>query len=80
MATMTTGQFLLFTEPGLANIWSEAQTPIEEEFSRYLNITRFEKLVKTDAKMAGFGSLQQIAEGGEGTFDDLILPVTKDYG
>ena len=79
MATMTTGQFLLFTEPGLANIWFEAQTPIEEEFSRYLNIARFEKLVKTDAKMAGIGSLQQIAEGGEVTFDEMIAPITKDY-
>ena len=76
---MTTGQFLLFTEPGLANIWFEAQTPIEEEFSRYLNIDRFKKLVKTDAKMAGIGSLQQIAEGGEVTFDEMIAPITKDY-
>ena len=79
MAVMTTGQFLLFTEPGLANIWFEAQTPIEEEFSRYLNIRRFEKLVLEDAKMAGFGSLQQIAEGGEVAFDDAISPVSKKY-
>jgi hypothetical protein len=76
---MTTGQFLLLTEPKLANIWFEAWPSREEQFSRYMNIRSFEKLVLNDAKMAGFGPLQTIPEGGEVSFGQAIAPVSKDY-
>lgn len=76
---MTAGQFLTLLQPGLANIWFEAQAPVEEQFSRIFNTRSFDKIDAEDAKMAGFGSLQTIAEGGDVTFDEAIAPVTKTY-
>lgn len=76
---MNTGKFLTLLQPGLANIWFEAQEPEETQFDDIFNIRNFEKIDLEDAKMAGFGSLQTIDEGGDVTFDEAIAPVTKTY-
>lgn len=76
---MTTGQFLTLMAPGLADVWFEAQTPRETQYTRYLNTLNFNKLTREDAKMAGFGALQRIGESEEVAFDDAIAPVTKIY-
>ena len=76
---MNTGQYLTLMAPGLANVWFEAQTPRETQYTRYFNTRMFDKLTLEDAKMAGFGPLQRISEGGEVAFDEAITPVTKIY-
>lgn len=76
---MNTGKFLALLQPGLANIWFEAQAPEDTQFDQIFNIRNFEKIDLEDAKMAGFGSLQTIDEGGDVTFDEAISPVTKTY-
>lgn len=77
--TMNTGKFLALMQPGLANIWFEAQEPEDRQSDQIFNIRNFDKIDLEDAKMAGFGSLQTIDEGGEVTFDEAIAPVTKTY-
>lgn len=76
---MNTGQFLTLMDPGLANVWFEAQTPRETQYTRYMNSRSFTKLTLEDAKMAGFGALQRIGESEEVSFDEAIAPVTKVY-
>lgn len=76
---MTAGQFLTLLQPGLANIWFEAQQERESQFDRWANVRQFEKIDLEDAKMAGFGTLQTMAEGQDVTFEEAIAPVTKTY-
>lgn len=76
---MTAGQFLTLLQPGLAEIWFEAQQEREDEFSQIFNIKRFDKVDYEAAKMAGFGTLQKMDEGQDVTFEEAIAPVTKTY-
>lgn len=76
---MTAGQFLTLLQPGLATIWFEAQQERESQFDRWANVRQFEKIDLEDAKMAGFGTLQTMAEGQDVTFEEAIAPVTKTY-
>ena len=76
---MTLSQFQTLSEPGLSNIWFDSWPPRPEEFSQIFNIRDMEKATIEDAKMAGFGSLQQINEGEKVTFDEAIAPVTRTY-
>lgn len=76
---MTLGQFAELAEPGLSNIWHDSLQPVEEQYSRIVNIRDMPKATVKDAKMAGFGSLQVQDEGGSITYDEAIAPVTRTY-
>ncbi len=78
-ATMTAGMFQLLTQPGLSNIWHESWPPREEQFSQILNIRDMERLLITDAKMAGFGAFQEQGESQSVFYDEAIAPVSRDY-
>ena len=76
---MTITQYILLAEPGLNAIWHEAETPVERQYTKLLNIGSMEKMTETDAKMAGFGALQQQDEAGSIIYDNALTPVTVDY-
>ena len=76
---VTANEFALFLEPKLSNIWHDAFPAEESKFSRVMNVRDMKKSTVTDAKLAGFGSLQNQSDGGEFTYDDPIAPVTKAY-
>jgi hypothetical protein len=76
---MTIAEFRTLAEPGLSNIWHSSWPLVETEFDKIANVRDQEKLVITDAKMAGFGGLEAISEGGPVTYKDAITPVTRDY-
>jgi hypothetical protein len=76
---ITAAEFQLFLEPKLSNIWHDAFPAKESVFSRVMNVRPMNKNTITDAKMAGFGSLQGQNDGQEVTFDDPIAPQTVTY-
>lgn len=75
----TAAEFAAFLEPKLSNIWHDAFPAHESKFARVFNIRDMQKNTITDAKLAGFGSLQNQADGDEVQFDDPIAPVEKSY-
>jgi hypothetical protein len=76
---MTLGQFSRLADVGLSNIWHDAIPPVEEQFSRLVNIRDMEKVQIEDAKMAGFGPLQIRNEGASTVFDTAIAPISRFY-
>ena len=76
---MTIAEFRTLSEPGLSNIWHSSWPLVETEFNKIFNVRDQEKLVITDAKMAGFGGLETISEGGPVTYKSAITPVTRSY-
>lgn len=75
----TAAEFALFLEPKLSNIWHDAFPGVDEVYSKVMNVRDMNKNTITDAKLAGFGSLQPIPDGDRVTYDDPIAPVTKAY-
>lgn len=76
---ITAAEFALFLEPKLANIWHDAFPSVEATFEKVFNIRDMNKNTITDAKMAGFGALQDQPDGADVQFDDPIAPITKEY-
>jgi hypothetical protein len=75
----TMGQFLTLAERDLRKIHNEDQTPYEAQYSKIFNVSSMDKLYVRDAKMAGFGPMSEIAEGGDVQFDQALAPVTRRY-
>jgi hypothetical protein len=75
----TAQEFQDFLEPKLSNIWHDAFPGFESKFAQVYNIRDMPKNTITDAKMAGFGSLQDQPDGARVVFDDPIAPITKAY-
>lgn len=76
---ITAAEFALFLEPKLSNIWHDAFPTEVSKYSQVMNVRDMNKRTITDAKLAGFGSLQAQAEGDEVVYDDPIAPVSKTY-
>lgn len=75
---MTTGQFLVLCEGNLiSKVHHEPGTRRELQYSKVFNVGSLDELYIEEAKMAGFGLLQQINEGGPVTYDEAIAPITK---
>lgn len=79
MALMTLTQFLLLAEPGLSNIWHEAEEPVDLQYPKLLNVGNLELATEADAKMAGFGGLLTQAEGETVYYDTALSPVQVFY-
>ena len=75
----TMAQFLTLADADLDTIHHEEEQKYPANHGRVFNIVTQKDLYKRDAKMAGFGSPQEISEGGEVIFDDPIAPVTRRY-
>jgi len=75
----TAAEFADFLEPKLSNIWHDAFPARESLFAKVMNIRDMSKNTITDAKLAGFGPLQDQADGDEVQFDDPIAPQKKSY-
>lgn len=76
---VTAAEFALFLEPKLSNIWHDAFPMEESKFAQVYNVRDMDKNTITDAKMAGFGALQDQPDGDEVVFDDPIAPISKAY-
>lgn len=76
---ITAAEFQLLLEPKLSNIWHDEQPSEEEVYTKLFNVRDMDKNTITDARMAGFGSLQNQADGDEVVYDDPIAPETKAY-
>lgn len=76
---VTAAEFALFMEPKLSNIWHDAFPAEEDKYPQIYNIRDMTKNTVTDAKMAGFGSLQGQPDGDSVTYDDPIAPIEKSY-
>ena len=57
----TAQEFADLLEPKLSNIWHDAYPARESVFPQLFNIRDMNKMTVTDAKLAGFGSLQDQA-------------------
>lgn len=75
----TMGQFLTLAERDLDNILHESEEKLPKQYVRFFNVEGLDKLYKRDAKMGGFGPMQEIAEGGDVQFDTALAPVTRRY-
>ena len=75
----TAAEFALFLEPKLSNIWHDPDSPFASVYSRVMNVRDMNKNTITDAKLAGFGSMQSQPDGDSVTYDDPISPVSKAY-
>lgn len=75
----TAAEFAAFLEPKLSNIWHDAYPAYESKYAQIFNIRDMKKNTITDAKLAGFGSLQDQPDGDDITFDNPIAPVEKSY-
>lgn len=78
---MNAAQFLALLEPQFLNkIWHESEPLEEQKYQRVVNVKDMgNKAFVEDAKMAGFGPLQPIAEGGPVTYDEAITPIFRRY-
>lgn len=76
---MTAGQFLALMEPGLDKIWHDAEATPPTQYSSIFNVGSLDELFREEAKMTGFGALQEQAEGAPLTYDEAIAPITKRY-
>ena len=75
----TAAEFSLFMEPKLSNIWHDAFPAEQSVYSKVMNVRDMNKNTITDAKLAGFGSMQNQPDGDSVTYDDPISPVSKSY-
>ena len=75
----TPQEFADLLEPKLSNIWHDAFPGRESVFSSLFNIRDMNKMTITDAKLAGFGPLQDQAFGSKIKFDDPLSPIDKSY-
>lgn len=75
----TMGQFLVLAERDLDKILHESEEKLPTQYTRFFNVEGLDKLYKRDAKMGGFGPMQEIAEGGDVQFDTALAPVTRRY-
>lgn len=76
---MTMQEFLVLADADLDEIWFEEEPELPEQYSQYMNIVSQEDLYKRDAKLAGFGPMSEIPEGGDVLFDVAIPPITRRY-
>lgn len=75
----TAQEFADLLEPKLSNIWHDAYPARESVFPQLFNVRDMNKMTVTDAKLAGFGSLQDQAFGSKIKFDDPLSPIKKAY-
>lgn len=75
----TAAEFALFLEPKLSNIWHDAFPAEASVYSKVMNIRDMNKNTITDAKMAGFGNMQNQPDGDSVTYDNPIAPISKSY-
>ena len=75
----TPQEFADLLEPKLSNIWHDAFPAFTSDLSRVYNVRDMPKNTITDAKLAGFGPLQDQPDGDAVRYDDPIAPVTKSY-
>ena len=75
----TAQEFADLLEPKLSNIWHDAYPARESVFPQIMNIRDMNKMTITDARLAGFGDLQDQAFGSPIKFDDPLAPETKSY-
>lgn len=76
---MTMTEFLVLAQPGIDKVHLEEEQAFEEQYSRIFNVKTQGDLYDDEAKMAGFGGMVEIAEGGDVTYDEAISPVTRRY-
>lgn len=78
---MTSTQFLALLEPQALNkIWHESETIVEPIYPMVVNVKDMDnQLFIEDFKMAGFGGLQTIDEGGPVTYDEALTPIRRRY-
>lgn len=78
---MTAAQFLALLEPQFLNkIWHESEDVVEPIYTKMANVKDMDnQLFIEDFKMAGFGSLQKIDEGGPVTYDEALTPIRRRY-
>lgn len=76
---ITAAEFQLLLEPKLSNIWHDEQPADADVYPELFNVRDMNKNTITDARIAGFGSLQAQADGDEVVYDDPIAPQTKAY-
>lgn len=78
---MTLTQFLALAEPQFINkIWHESEQIVEPIYSRLANTKDMDdQLFVEDFKMAGFGALQTIDEGGPVSYDEALTPIRRRY-
>lgn len=75
---MTTSQFLTLCEGNLiSKVHHEPGTRREPQHSQVFKVGTLDELYIEEAKMAGFGLLQLMAEGASVTYDEAIAPITK---
>lgn len=75
---MTTGQFLVLCEGSLiSKVHHEPGDVRELQYPDVFKVSSLDELYMEEAKMAGFGSLQQMTEGGPVTYDEAIAPIKK---
>lgn len=75
---MTTGQFLVLCEGSLiSKVHHDEGSPRELQYSKVFKVGTLDELYLEEAKMAGFGPLQLISEGGPVTYDEAIAPIKK---
>jgi hypothetical protein len=73
-------QFLALAERDFAKVWFEEEQQLEAQYTSVFNIGSFDgKLYRREAKMGGFGGLQEITEGGKVQYGEAIAPVTRRY-
>lgn len=76
---MTMGQFLVLAEADLSKIWHDEGTPRPLQHQSVFNVGSMDGLYHREAKMAGFGALQEQGEGQPLEYDDAIAPTTIRY-
>jgi hypothetical protein len=78
---MTLTQFIALAEPQFLNkIWHESETIVEPIYTKLSNQKDMnDQLFVEDFKMAGFGPLQTISEGGPVTYDEALTPIRRRY-
>lgn len=75
---MNTGQFLVLCEGSLlSKIWHDEGTPRPLQHASVMKVSSLDELYIEEGKMAGFGPLQLIDEGGPVTYDQAIAPIKK---
>ncbi len=75
----TMQQFIRLADPDLDEIWHEDEPQYEEQYSRILNVKSMDQLYRIEAEMAGFGPMNNIAEGADVQYDEAIAPRERRY-
>lgn len=76
---MTMQQFIRLADPDLDDIWHEDEPEYDEQYSRIFNVDSMDNLYRIEAEMAGFGPMEEIAEGGPVAYDEAIAPRERRY-